>query len=248
MTNVFLVSFPRSGQHFTQRLLERISGVDDYCQLYRCSVKNCPGKNFTVAERSPCPAGRRIQKTHDFDLGMPTSQECRYAVLVRSPLNSIQSRFEQDVRKHNGVLAIDAAGSRVRVAPDRWGWRAFLWAQAKYWNEFSTKWAAESEKNPAIVRLFDYRDLIESADMMRNVIDFCLLDYDESKATPVIEHQVNAHRMKLTPNRRVEDFEFFSPQDLADVDEITADGRAALLRVGVALRDDAQQEADGELT
>ena len=32
---IFIVSFPRSGQH-TQGLIERYTEIDDYCEFYNC--------------------------------------------------------------------------------------------------------------------------------------------------------------------------------------------------------------------
>ena len=39
---LFLVSYPRSGQHFTEHLLEDASGRRDYCLFYKCTIDDCP--------------------------------------------------------------------------------------------------------------------------------------------------------------------------------------------------------------
>ena len=145
MRNLYLVSYPRSGQHYTQRMIEDVTGEDEYCELYNCWVEGCPGQSLPFSEKSPCLSGRRIQKTHDFDLNFPVNPAAQYAVLLRRPMLSIASWYEFEV---------NAKGMEDSLMI----WEDFAREKSTYWDSFVNKWcdAAEAHDN---VKIFRYEDM-----------------------------------------------------------------------------------------
>ncbi len=165
---IYLVSYPRSGQHFLERLIRRVTGKDDYCTLYGCRVKDCPGRRMPLADKSPCPAGRRIQKTHDFDLAFPRDATSRHAVIIRHPVPAIMSWYELDTA--TATRNLDPRQSippRIDDTPD--AWRSLAVDRARYWSAFVLKWLADPAEN---VRCFHYEALISDPETVKDLFGF----------------------------------------------------------------------------
>jgi len=167
---VYLVSYPRSGQHYMQRMIERVTGEDDYCELYHCRVKSCPGSNAPISERTPCQSGRKIQKTHDFDLNFPCQIESRYAVFIRNPLYSITSYYERETKNHGLVILKNGDGGNVSVKDTREAWLLFLKEKLIYWKEFAGKW---HEKKGGNVKVFNYEKIVSTEEAVQDFFNFC---------------------------------------------------------------------------
>lgn len=165
---IYLVSYPRSGQHFLQRLIRRVIAQDDYCELYTCRVKDCPGRRWPIAERSPCPSGRRIQKSHDFDLGLPRDPAARYAFILREPVAAIMSWYEMDTLTAPRDLDRHLPNkARLVDTPDTW--RAFAVDRARFWSAFVLKWLTDPPEN---VRGFHYESLITDPAVVQEFFGF----------------------------------------------------------------------------
>lgn len=165
---VYLVSYPRSGQHFVQRLIRRVLARDDYCELYTCRVQGCPGRRMPLADRSPCPAGRRIQKSHDFNLSQPRHAAARYAVMIRNPVAAIMSWYEMDT----GTAARDLYTPRpvpVQFADSPETWRAYASERARYWSAFVLKWLTDPPPN---VKAFRYEALTGDPETVKDLFGF----------------------------------------------------------------------------
>ncbi|MDU8914005.1 hypothetical protein [Aestuariicoccus sp. MJ-SS9] len=194
---IMLVSYPRSGQHYTQRMIERAIGKDDYCPLYACSVPDCPGRGKPVPEKTPCPGGRRIQKHHDFDLGLRVEDEITYAVLIRYPLNSLMSYYEQEVNRHKRVPRWADDGKVSRVEDNEENWLHFLENRAAFWKEFATKWRALAERHDN-VRIFRYEEMVwEDA----TFLDFFRFSFTEDLSEKAHE-LIAAQRKSMTQQGR----------------------------------------------
>jgi hypothetical protein len=165
---VYLVSYPRSGQHFLERLIRRVTGKDDYCTLYGCRVKDCPGRGRPLAEKSPCPAGRHIQKTHDFDGAFPRDATSRYVVIIRDPVPAIMSWYELDTRTATRVLDPRPMRTpRFDDSPDLWHRLAV--DRARYWSTFVLKWLTDPAEN---VRCFHYERLVSDPKTVKDLFGF----------------------------------------------------------------------------
>lgn len=185
--NVLLVSYPRSGQHYTQRLLEAVTGVDDYCVPQQCLVADCPGKKMVAHGRIPCPAGRRIQKHHDFMTDLPISDEYQYIILYRKPLHSIRSYYELETKDGNGVR-LKRKGSKIAYYPDcKENWEEFAFFQAAFWRRFILKWSAAKFRSN--VMLMDYDDVTREPARVRAMFDFLFQSYDQERLGAELEKQ-----------------------------------------------------------
>ena len=71
----FIISFPRSGQHMMERVLESMYqyyNIDfSYCEYYNC------------CQQIPCKYQKKFQKNHDFDLTLNIDDRYKYLVLYR---------------------------------------------------------------------------------------------------------------------------------------------------------------------
>jgi len=75
MSNHNIISFPRSGQHMTERLLSEFHQQNNlpyrYCEFYHC------------CHRSPCKYNSVYQKNHDFNLSLKILPNQKYLFLYR---------------------------------------------------------------------------------------------------------------------------------------------------------------------
>lgn len=204
---LFLVSFPRSGQHFTQHLIERATGKDDYCLFYSCSVPDCPARDLPTQFRVPCYAGRRIQKNHDFDLALPYARSLRYAVLIRSPLPAIQSWYEWNLRTKG---AIDVGGDLRHDCEE--AWVAFLDKSLSYWSALVRKWTQHAKRPNC--RVFRYEEIVHEPRRMRALINFCAPNADEHMREHAIATQLDA--LKSREFRAPNSFRYDVPDSLPE--------------------------------
>lgn len=222
-TPLMLVSYPRSGQHYTQRMIERVTGVDDYCELYHCSVPDCPGKKKPIAEKIPCPSGRRVQKNHDFELDLGVEPQFNYAILLRYPLNSIISYYEQEVRRHGVVQKWHDDGTLTRVDDTAEAWFAFLENRAAYWNDFARKWVALAQSHDN-VRLFRYEGMCyqDEAQTFVGFFDFFLGEVAPTdKVTALIDLQSeNMRRQNRLPIEKPKDFRYGTDRSIEVMERV----------------------------
>ena len=194
MKKLYLVSFPRSGQLYTQQLMEAVTGVDDYCELYNCWVEDCPGKSLPISEKSPCLAGRRIQKTHDFDLKFPVDKSAQYAVIVRTPMLSLASWFELEVKN-------------LEVQDTLKSWESFADLKSTFWNDFVNKWvdAAETNEN---VQVFRYEDITTSRAGISKFFKVNFPGSSPEKVKSCAKEQVREIKRGRVGGRSLSDFKY----------------------------------------
>lgn len=232
MRRTFLVSYPRSGQHFTGRFLGRVAGDENiYCELYTCSDKSCQADGWPISLKSPCYAGRLLQKTHDFDLALPQVRHFNYAVLYRRPLLSIQSYYEMELRSRNFIeISLgDRAIDKVRYKDSRLAWHSFLIQKGQYWKQFIEKWLPYCNQQ-AHAKAFDYDKITSEADELEQVAEFCLSDFDRDKMNELIANQkkiIEEGKFKL---RSASEFRHYRESDVEQLSEII--GQRALRVAG----------------
>ena len=200
-TKIYLVSFPRSGQHYMQRMIERVTGKDDYCELYHCADA-CPAKRASVQQRIPCALGRSVQKNHDFELDLSVNPEGRYAVLIRNPLDALISYYWRESKRSGLALNWTDAGVPQRVEHSEAAWKNFIQNRAKYWKLFVTKWC-NLAKEYDNVALFYYEKLIIDRDEFIAFFDFCFGPDTKESADEHILKQISIMR---DPSRRVDKY------------------------------------------
>ncbi len=215
---VFLVSYPRSGQHFSQKLLENSSGRDEYCEYYNCWEKDCPAQKFPTRFRVPCYSGKRIQKNHDFEGDLPYAKQFRYAVLYRNPVLSIQSFYEWCLRNLKGVQIYK--GQQKIVVPDSIdAWRVFAEQKAVYWRDFVQKWVLKNAR--ANVGHFPYESLVSDTDEMRRFVKFCTPSVTDSRLQSAIDTQVTNLQSGNRSLRDAQSFRYPAPEIADKIREVT---------------------------
>ena len=204
LPQVQIVSFPRSGQHFTQRLLRRISGKDEYCELYKC-IKDCPGLSLHHSMRVPCRAGRRLQKNHDFDLNLQVTRSFRYVVLYRRPLYSVMSLYEHGLRKSDEVPLAIPGWPAIDVQNSADAFNLFAIEKAQFWDAFIRKWLTKAQIHKYVFAV-DYDALISSARSMETLTRFCLKEFDVDRMQDCIGSQINLIESGKIKRRDPDDF------------------------------------------
>jgi hypothetical protein len=76
----YLISFPSSGQHLTERMLKH------YCEYTKQQFSYC--EFYSSCKKTPCDCKpkRLFQKQHDFQLNIKIEHESKYLVLYRTNL------------------------------------------------------------------------------------------------------------------------------------------------------------------
>jgi len=160
---VFIVSFPRSGHHALMGFMKRISDLhSQYCEFYNCKTHDgkeiqCPKKMLNWRLKGlHCGAGRRVTKSHDFDLALPLRDEWKYVIQYRNPVLSIQSWYELESKKKK----LDHA----RFAKD----------SLDFWKTFMDKWVFSNEGRENLLPV-EY-DSLARLDSLKAVAAFCEAD------------------------------------------------------------------------
>jgi hypothetical protein len=146
MKKSLIVTYPRSGHHIMLGLLDTFLNVsDNYCEFYEC--KN--NRNETISccsaglpwrkKNNSCGAGRKLIKTHDFDLDVPYQEDCNYLIQLRNPLLSISSWYELEKKKGGAVVE----------------WSVFLEDKFNFWLGFTDKWLSLRDRNNILVVSYD---------------------------------------------------------------------------------------------
>ena len=147
MANI-IVSFPRSGQHLTEKLLRAVHdhvGLPySYCEHYgdRLHQFECKCTKF------PCVNGCTFQKNHDWSLDLEVLPEHKYLVLMRDdPVKQMEAFYRHGRRS-------------LRVRPrEVVDFTNFLRSNIDYYRGFSQKWHSKSREF-VNVRLIEYYSLI----------------------------------------------------------------------------------------
>jgi len=101
---MFIVSFPRSGQHLIERLLKHIYNYYGkeygYCEFYSC------------CGTTPCKKKSLFQKNHDFGLNLELKSDEKFLVLYREDkIHQLESFFRFDaffhMDKFNSIVNYD---------------------------------------------------------------------------------------------------------------------------------------------
>ena len=226
-------SYPRSGHHVTQRVLEDYFGSRfRYCEFYKTQAGEC-------CKRFPCrnPAVT-MSKTHDFGLtgtlgrGVRVRGSVRHLVLIRSFLEAAVSEYEM-LRRSEPTLPDTPAA-----------WRSFAHGRAAYYRRFASKWVLGRQRhNHLVVR---YEDLTEQPfEVLQKVVQLFdpLMPIDARRLQACIEGVsalvVSTSGATFVPlqgirsRRRLEDFRWFDVDAFAEAERAISD---LLAKLGYPLR------------
>jgi len=178
-----IVSFPRSGQHLTERLLSF------YCKKQGIKFSYC--EFYTHCRKTPCKSKRLFQKNHDFDLKLPIDFSNRYLVLYRSNMiEQLEAWFRYDLGapwglQHTpGVINYDNSEKRSALLSfvekdQKWMGRS----RGNYYVDFIKKWVMCSNKN--IFKL-EYGSFLKDTKMILPALKHMLPDADHTKDDKII--------------------------------------------------------------
>jgi hypothetical protein len=145
-----IISFPRSGQHLTERLLTF------YCKKQKIKFSYCEFYNH--CKNTPCKDGRLFQKNHDFDLKLPIDASNRYLVLYRSNMiEQLEAYFRYELRANWGLqhtsVKINYNNIEKRLSLQR-----FMESKSQYYFGFVKKWVMCDYRN---VFKLEYASLVK---------------------------------------------------------------------------------------
>jgi hypothetical protein len=182
-----LISFPRSGQHLTERLIETICEYFGkefrYCDFYRC------------CNSVPCKKNSNFLKNHDFRLDLKIPENYKKIVLYRTckieQLESFFRFFKSDktkliidknkwIENRNELSVFDYKNDKDSY--DKL--IDFINSVSKYYNEFVEKWVNTHNPNTLILT---YSEII--SDHVRYVdklITFMEIPHDDTDVINIL--------------------------------------------------------------
>lgn len=176
MTDKYIISLPRSGQHLTERFLKFYyeytkKNIDfTYCEFYNC------------CNTTPCAKGYSIQKNHDFNLNLKINNQNKYLVLYRENIiDQLESYFR--FQKHYESKSLSSNGKDLRIAgstfeiiyskEDKQQLLNFFKTKAPYYCAFIKKWVFNNNKN---IYKISYEMILSNPKIMNNIINFFYQD------------------------------------------------------------------------
>jgi len=170
--NNYIISFLRSGQHLTRRLIEF------YCQEKNIDFSYC--EFYTCCKTSPCKHNSLYQKNHDFRGTFPINNEDKYLVLYRSNfLEQCEAYYrytalKKDIRPDGSTIS----GSNKNIRYDKSN-KSKLYKSiinnGSYYMTFISKWVLNDKAN--ILKL-DYDKIIDNPYLYTQAIEFFYGDKD----------------------------------------------------------------------
>ncbi|MCU7554442.1 sulfotransferase domain-containing protein [Alteromonas sp. ASW11-19] len=165
-----IVTFPRSGHHILVGLLDTFCYANnEYCEFYTCSDADgnkidCPSSGLDWTRKNNlCGAGKRITKTHEFDLSLPFVEERKYLVQLRNPVLSVSSWYE--LEKSTGGLTQS--------------YEEFIDDKMNFWESFATKWYQYFEKENVLYAPYNS---LSSKPKLDEIADFLQLERKPSSS------------------------------------------------------------------
>jgi hypothetical protein len=148
--NINIISFPRSGQHLLQSILEYLyinhNLPYSFCEYYTC------------CETIPCKHNKIIQKNHDFGNRYAILSDAKYIVLYRNDIIlQLESFYRFNVNKYKQTYSKE---SLVQFIKDT----------RPYYTAFINKWV--NNTNPNILKVEYYTFLQNPVSMITTIFKF----------------------------------------------------------------------------
>lgn len=221
MHPAIIVSYPRSGQHYTEGLLKDVTGADDYCVPAQCDhgarrpKPGCPGIGTPLDKRYPCPLGRRFQKSHDPLGNLAMNDEFLYSALYRRPLYSFCSHARMRQQKTRGFPFIADDGSLSFLERKQGNWERFALQSAAIWRDFVCKWVAAAA---ALENVYceTYERITTSPEAAHAVFGFLFDEYNGHNLDRAMARQISHLETRPSARDKLDQFEFELPALLLD--------------------------------
>lgn len=166
---MFIISFPRSGQHLFERLLAHIYDYYgkkfSYCEFYNCCRK------------IPCKKKCLFQKNHDFGLNLKIKTDEKFLILYRKDkILQLESffRYENFFRKDKFNAGIDYENETNFNELVK-----YIKKKSKYYNRFVNKYVKSNQFKQALV--VEYDDFLNnSKNYIKQLVLYLNLTTDEN--------------------------------------------------------------------
>lgn len=134
-----IVSFPRSGQHLVEKILEFCCKEHEieftYCEFYGC------------CKSLPCKLGKQTSKNHDFELNIEIDDKIKYISLYRKDLILQLEAYYRYNLKYNNLEY------NYKELLD------FIKERKPYYEKFVEKWIKNDKSN---ILKIDYYEIIDN--------------------------------------------------------------------------------------
>lgn len=159
--NIYVVSFPRSGQHLLQSILKYVFDHHDltysFCEYYDC------------CNSVPCKHNNIICKNHDFNNDYEIITDNKYIILYRDNIIlQLESYYRHEVKRMNMEYNYDNMISFINM-------------KLQQYNNFKSKWVNNSNRN--ILK-------IEYYNLVNNPIDHIKLIMSHIRPTTILKSDI----------------------------------------------------------
>lgn len=165
---MFIVSFPRSGQHLLERLLKHIHNYYNkefsYCEYYTC------------CQKIPCNKNSLFQKNHDFNLNLKLNINEKFIIIYRkNKIYQLESlfrlnKFRKNVFNSNiNYKDKETFNNLIRVIKNN----------SKYYDNFVDKYIKSNKYQQALI--IEYDDFLSQyKNYIKKIILFLNLKNDKN--------------------------------------------------------------------
>lgn len=172
---ITIVSFPRSGQHLTERLLKF------YCKKQQLKFSYC--EYYSHCNHSPCLNRRVFQKNHDFDLNLPIDSSQKYIVLYRNNMTAQLESWFRYYLKEQWNVSHDNKEIDYKNTEKRNMLIKFINSKTDYYVNFLKKWVYNSYTN---IYKIEYNDLINNSENILQMFNFIFPDIDHKNDKKIL--------------------------------------------------------------
>lgn len=180
---ILLVSYPRSGNSFLRRLLEKWTGYitcsDSRTNRHLTSaLLQCGFSGEGIVDKSAW-----IIKSHYPErMGYIKFNVKKVILLVRNPYDSIESNFHMGMTNTHDRNLSTASFARLKEV-----WDAFVAHEALVWSRFHIFWLTKQLKGEVSMCVIRYEDLLENIVDTRKIILSYIHNDDTSSAVEITD-------------------------------------------------------------
>jgi hypothetical protein len=170
---MFIISFPRSGQHLFERLLKHIYNYYNkefsYCEFYTCCCK------------IPCIKKCIFQKNHDFKLNLKLKSDEKFIILYRKDkIYQLESFFRYDNFFHKDKFNANINYEDETTFNDL---IKYIKEKSKYYDGFVNKYIKSNKYKQSLIVEYDdfltrYKDYIKQIILFLNLTESENIDTD----------------------------------------------------------------------
>lgn len=165
MTNKYIISYPRSGQHLIEKFL------NFYCQQKNIPYSYC--EFYSCCRNIPCKKGKIFQKNHDLSLDINIEENSKYLVLYRS---NFLEQMEAEYRVFRYTMNNIELPKEINYSDtEKLRLHTHIRKHRNRYFGFIEKWVLNLNSN---ILKIDYNQLLIDNSLLKNIIHFFFEDSD----------------------------------------------------------------------